>query len=533
MDNIWLLVKIQLLQLTGFNKARYANSKREKRKWTAIYCGSFFLIAYMLAVGFLYSYRMASMLEKSGSLDYLLGLMMAAASLMSCMVTLYKVNGMLFGFKDYDILMSLPIRTSSIVASRIVILYILNILFSLMVMVPAGLVYAVKALPGPSYYLIFTLTVLAIPIVPIIVATFIGYLTNIIVMHFKYANLLHLLVTFAVLIAFMAGMLSMFGGSGDLTERCIDLMGKMNTFYPLAHWYMEAVCQGSIPFFFLFVVSSMGIFIVFTFTVSKRYKQINTTLMAVQRKGQFLLGSQEASSPFVALYKKELKRYFSTNVYVLNTGFGIVLYTLLSVAVLFTGLDFLGEMVQVKHFAQYAIQFAPFISSVFIVLSCTTMCSLSLEGKNIWIIQTAPVSAQTVFLSKMAVNLTITVPAILCNNLLLLFVIKGPFLESLLLFAIPLTYAVWTALTGIVLNLAFPNFDWTSEMAVVKQSVASFLSIMLGLASVMLPIAIVLLVPSAERTITIILLWFALMLLSFFLFVFLRKKGEGRLMKIG
>jgi len=39
-------------------------------------------------------------------------------------------------------------------------------------------------------------------------------------------------------------------------------------------------------------------------------------------------------------------------------------------------------------------------------------------------------------------------------------------------------------------NLKFPNFDWTSEVTVIKQSAAVFIAVMVGLFAAALPLTI-------------------------------------------
>lgn len=51
----------------------------------------------------------------------------------------------------------------------------------------------------------------------------------------------------------------------------------------------------------------------------------------------------------------------------------------------------------------------------------------------------------------------------------------------LLLFVTPLAYACFTSVFGMWLNLKFPNYSWASEVTVVKQGAASFISIFFGM----------------------------------------------------
>ena len=70
---------------------------------------------------------------------------MLVGAIAGAVAAFLKTNGVLFGFKDYDLVMSLPVPTSSVVLSRIASLYAMSLLFGVLVMVPAFAVYASAA----------------------------------------------------------------------------------------------------------------------------------------------------------------------------------------------------------------------------------------------------------------------------------------------------------------------------------------------------------------------------------------------------
>ncbi|MBW4081450.1 hypothetical protein [Paenibacillus sp. S150] len=91
----------------------------------------------------------------------------------------------------------------------------------------------------------------------------------------------------------------------------------------------------------------------------------------------------EASSPFHALYKKELRRYFSSSVYVLNTGIGMILLLVMSISLLFVSPGKLGELAAIPQLSHGLGTLAPFLVSLFVTLSCTAPSSISLEGNHL------------------------------------------------------------------------------------------------------------------------------------------------------
>lgn len=55
--------------------------------------------------------------------------------------------------------------------------------------------------------------------------------------------------------------------------------------------------------------------------------------------------SLKSSTPLIALYKKDFKRYFASAVYVMNTGFGVVIMVLGAIALPFIDVNALiGEL---------------------------------------------------------------------------------------------------------------------------------------------------------------------------------------------
>lgn len=527
MSKIWYLLNVQLLQFFGINKAIHEKNPKQKRKWIAILIGVIIGIVYLFFVSFTYSNILASVFEKVDKMELLLTLMMAVSSFTTLVLTMYKANGILFGFKDYDLLMALPMKTSLVVASRVLLLYIMNGAISIMIMVPACIVYAMKVVPDITFYMLFIITLFFIPLVPIVVATCIGSVIMMISARFKYANLLNLVITFTLLVLLLGGLMNIGTGIGDITSNIsVGFVEKVYDIYPLTKMYSEVIRQNNFLYFISFIGISIVSFLLYTTIIGVKFKSINTNLMTKRRNGRFQMTKQTQSSPFIALYRKELKRYFTTSIYVLNTGIGIVFYTVLSFGFLFIRTDKILEMIKISQVSTDLNKLLPLVVSIFIVMTCTTMSSISLEGKNLWILQSSPITVPIICFSKIAVNLTITIPAIFVNNILILLVFQMSFIESLMLFVLPISYALYIAFMGIVVNLRFPNFDWMNEVTVVKQSVASLIAIIAGLISVIIPFAIIMTVTNINQTLFMVCCCLVLLILCMFMYGYMKKKGE-------
>ncbi|MDE5697144.1 MAG: hypothetical protein K2I96_07040, partial [Lachnospiraceae bacterium] len=86
-------------------------------------------------------------------------------------------------------------------------------------------------------------------------------------------------------------------------------------------------------------------------------------------------------------------------------------------------------------------QILPLVIAVFITMTSTASASLSLEGKNRWIMCSAPVRAIDIFNSKIAVNLTVICPFVLISAVLLGFKMGISLTQANLLCIVPTVYA--------------------------------------------------------------------------------------------
>ncbi len=525
MRELKLLLKVEFKHI--LNSLSFENIKKSKSKGKSIAFAVLivFSVTMLMFYAVMYSFMMGSAFEKINALELLPALMMSACCLTTLFTTIYKVKGTLFGFNDYDLLMSLPIKTSTVVFSRILILYSLNFFFCIFLMLPASGVYIYYARPELSFYAGFILTFLLIPMVPIVAASVIGIIIHLAAARFKHKNAVNLFVTLSVFVMVMFFSLNQKNFIVNMADIGQSLMNRINRYYPLAKMYTDGVCKSDIASLIAFIAVSVLVIAAFSFVVGKKFKALNALASAVRTVSDYKLSSLNVSSPFMALYKRELKRYFSSVIYVLNTGVGFLLFTMASAALIFTGKDNLEQISGIPGLADIIIKAGPIALSVFIVLSCTTACAVSLEGKNLWIIKSMPIEIKTIFLSKLAVNLTLSIPAILINSSVFSYIFHLGFGQAVLMYLVPAAYAVYTALMGLAVNLAYPNFTWSTEVTAIKQSAAVILAMIFGMLSVAVPLIVLFTFDSVNSKVLIYITFFMLVIINSVLYRYLMNKG--------
>lgn len=176
----------------------------------------------------------------------------------------------------------------------------------------------------------------------------------------------------------------------------------------------------------------------------------------------------------------------------MNTAVGMILLLLASIALLILGpakLEAALEMPGLENTLQTAL---PLAVLFFTGLSSTTSSSLSLEGVHLPFLKSLPVTPRQIFHSKLAVNLLVISPAAAVSAVLLGIAVRPGWAAGLLLFLLPQIHAVFTALFGLAANLLYPNFEWTSETQVIKQSAATMIAVLggMGLSAILLALTL-------------------------------------------
>ena len=523
MKKILSLFSVQFSAILGetLSFGRGKKKKTNKVDWAIIL---FFVGMSLLA--FFYCYSIGGFLLKFGAIEILPSMFMTITSLMLLLTTVFKVKGTIFGFGDYDLIMSLPVKTSAIVASRILLLYGVNLAFSFMVMLPMMIAYGLLARPEVSFYIVSFIALWFIPLVPILVASILGTITTFIAMKFRYSNLVNILLAFIFIILIMLAPLIFNGTEEELMQLGRDLTYQINSLYPLAKMYSQAVINGDIISLLVYAIISIGAFVIYSLVVGKVFKNINSLVMDSRQDSNYQLSEQLQMSPLKALFYKEIKRYFSSATYVMNTAFGVVLLTVGAIALLFVDLDVATEALGTSQIFK---EYVPIMITICVLLSSTTMSSISLEGKNLWIVKSLPVPVKTIFLSKIAVNIAILMPVIL-DVIILSIVFEFTITQGIIMFIMTIISICFISLLGLVINLCFPNLDWTTEVVAVKQSKATFITIFCAMAIVAVQIGIIALFNNFVWTYLI----FSLLLLvaNLILYKILIKYGRKRFMSL-
>jgi ABC-2 type transport system permease protein len=244
--------------------------------------------------------------------------------------------------------------------------------------------------------------------------------------------------------------------------------------------------------FLLFTLVSIAIFASAVWLAAGAFIRTNTTNPGSEaerpkrrlRAGAPVIGTRPVMQ---TLLMRELSRLTGSALYFVNSCFGLVIMVIGSIALPFVAPSQIEAMLEIPGFAEALSSYAPLVMGAVIATMGVTASSVSLEGRSLWLIRSAPLSERRILWSKVMLGTLIVVPAVLIACVPLWLSLKPSLGLGVLMVTEPITMALLMAEVGLILNLAFPKVDWITEVEVVKQSMAVLATLAAGAALAAVP----------------------------------------------
>ena len=481
---IRLLTKISLCNLFGLNEFRFTKDKKKKSR----YCLMGVMWLMLLAMLVFYVCAVSLGLLSMGAGELVPAVLTMCVAVVVFFFTMIKAGPELFDNRAYEKQIALPVETKAIIASRFFAMYLTNMLLGMLVMFPGMAVYGLMERPGITFYLYGLVGSLFLPLLPLLIASVAGALIAGISSRWKNRmgkNLVMIVLTMLLVCGVLAGSL----GMSQMEERDLEAMvlqlvpvlgERIKSTYPPAVWLSEAMTEGKVSRLFLFATLPLTGFLIFLEILRPFYGKVCKLLSAGTSKSKdgYVQKELRVSSPIRSMTERELRRYFSSVVYVTNTMVGEVMMVLLAGLVGVMGTEAVDAMLGMEGTVERAL---PVLLGMLPAMMPMTASAISMEGKQWWMMQTFPVSKRALRRSKMLANLLVVFPFYLVSELILLFAMKPDWVGAISILSVPAVYVIFSARVGLAINSRFPVFDWESETRVVKQSASVSLMILVGM----------------------------------------------------
>lgn len=494
----WLLAKNRLIEQFGLNVFRYEKDRRKRNSKIAVTVAIgmvlLMIIAYCGGMAYGYAYL--------GMTDLIPSIAIFISSLFTLTFSLFKSNGEFFNFRDYDLVMSLPIAVRTIISSRFLNMYIWNIFIAFLVMFPMGMIYLLFEKPDFITYFIWFVSIFLVSLIPTVIAASFGAVVTAIASKFRYTSAVATIISIGLVVVFMSLMMTAstadfgFGELVDSQSGTINtdafstlapfVSDKLNQLYLPTKLFKEAVVDGKFFSFLIFVIISIGLYFLFLQLLSIKYKQINTALSSHSSKGNYKIGVLRQSGTLLALYKKTLMRILKSTVAATNLLIGCVLAILLAISTLIIGPEKIVQSLGLAEYFPILKNVAGYVIAAMVSMTNTATISLALEGKNAWLIKSLPISPKTLYDSYLLTNLTFTIPTSIVCSLLFSISLTTSFIETILIVVTPISFLLFTAVGGGFIGNRMAYYDWQDETQLIKQSMMSLIGMLGGMMIIVL-----------------------------------------------
>lgn len=333
-SNLGTLLKAELnnhIRMNALLRERDLNKKNKSIALAAI-----LLILYLMLGG--YCFILANTFGKMNLSKVIPGYALSITSLITLFFTFTKTNGVLFGTKDYDMLMAFPIKSSTIITSKFLSMYILNLVFTLAVMIPMAIAYGMYNTVTPFSLLSWVLGSLLAPLFPMTIAAILGAIIIGIGSSFQHKVFVQMVLSIALVISLFTATYQIQKASAQDKEQLLSMLAdlgktisnQLHQIYPLSKWFDLAVNEKNLLSLALFIGISLVIYGSFALLTGHYYFKMNSMLNAHHTTSHYKIEKLKSRSMMYALIVKEWKRFTSSAVYMMNTGIGLLFALLFS-----------------------------------------------------------------------------------------------------------------------------------------------------------------------------------------------------------
>lgn len=530
MKKILSLLKTSLSYNMSLFNVKSKNSSKRTKKVLPIFIT--LLLAFMVWV---YANMLMESLVQQHLEFVLLTISVFLTAFLNIIEGIYKSSNLLFNCKDDDMLLSLPIKRSTVLFVRIFKFYVFELIYNLIVLLPVILVYIRYVNVGPSFYLITVLALLLLPIIPLVISCIIGGVIAGASSRFRFKNIAQIVVTMAFLCLVMYASYNLEDLMKNIAQNATSINDFITKLYYPAGAYLTLISDFNVLDLIVFILVHLGLLAFTVFILNLVYFKINTRIKSVKTKSssknkEYTIKSNNQT---IALIKKELRRFVTSPVFVINAAFGLVLFIVLCV---FLALKFDSAIKMIFNFSKQGNilkikEYIPLITFGLIcfgsLTSSITSSMISLEGKTFNILKSLPVTSYRIIFAKVLTAVLVIIPFILLGDIILFISLKFSVVEMIILLVSSIILPLVAELIGIIVNINHPKMDAENDTEVVKQSSSSMISVFAGFGMLGLTVlGIIGLVNFGLESYLILLIFLAIYsLICLLLLIYLKTKG--------
>lgn len=492
MNNLLTLIKIEVGRTFSNLFLNRKNNKRRASSLVYVFGLVGILIVAMIAF---YSFLFNKIyLDNNLSPAPTIVMFASLASILTFMSTIGQARGIYVG-DDYDLLTTLPIRKRDIIISKISVLFLLELSFSCLVLLPHAVVLGIMS-KDISLALITVLVALFTPIVPITIGCLLSLGLTMLTARFKFGNMIStILYTIFVIAIVIGGYL--FGRIGS-DQAGIDIFNNVNN---VTIWFNPSLlliklALSSSYLYLLVYAGSNALLMIITITVfALLFTKLHELVASGRMKTKYVRKELKIKNEFKTLFSLEMKRLTSSKMYLVNSAMGAVM----AIFAVVMGILSSKQVLDIPNAKDmYLLIITPASIAVMFLaigISNPSACSINMEGKTFWLSKVLPINLKKYMLAKLLITMVIFVPGTLIASTIIVIFFHESVIDIVMAYILPILFSFMMANVGLLSNVKHPTLKWKNEQEAVKNAKSVLFTMLWGFLY-MTVFAVILVVPT-------------------------------------
>lgn len=501
---LWTLYRTLLNNHYGFSAAKFYYIKKRQRTWEPLVIVAGLTPAVVMGIVFIWNLTEQLFIGGLAFGQPHLALLNGAllVSLAGLFFGFFSVLSAFYFSTDLEVLLPLPLKSWEILTAKFAVVLTGQYAINLLILLPLWLRYGLLAGVGLGYIVSAVVVFLALPVVPLVLASILAVLLMRLVNISRRKDRLALVGGFLlviVLVGFQFWLQSSLGGDDpelvmeQLLGRADGIIKAAGRVFPPSVWAAQAMAyahtwQGWLNLLYVAALSALALFLLYLLGEKVLLQGLLAGLEGSRGTGrarQVELAEERARAPLMTVASLEWKLFVRDPGFALNGLIGYVLLPAMALLPLF------GQKLQNNPFELLALdQLHPLVVAGGLALYFLFMTGMSMipattfsrEGRYLWIIRSLPLDIEQIIGAKVLGSQGVNTIGCLVGIIPVAY-LMGWGVGEVVLGAV-LGVLLASALAGflVLFDLRKPMLDWVNPLKAVKSNLNALVGMILGLA---------------------------------------------------
>ena len=502
MTGFFPLLRLQLLSRYADFKPRNLTAEFKNNRGRSVMrvIGIVVLVVYLGVFLYFMEKTMLDVLIQMGMPDMLLSMAVTLSMMGTLIMSFFFIMSSLYFGRDAAFIAALPVRSRTVLAAKLCQVWISEVGFSLLIVLPAAILYGIKVGVDPLFYLRALLVALCAPVLPIVIVAFVSTLLIRLSSLWKHRDAIATVSGILFLALYMYAAFNMGAISGSENSEAADMIAKfmqsnyarvdaITRAFPPAGWGAKGIL-GDWGMLLLFLAVSAATMALAVCVIGFWYRNLSLlqseTPTATSKKGGTKSASFSGGSAFKALCQREIRQLVRVPSYATNsfpTAFMPVFMVVMMYLVFIRSMNNEGGSMtellsQINMDWLLPILFA--VMAYMAGLNPALSTAVSREGKGHDFMNALPVSTKTIILSKLTVGYALSVAGVLLAAVAMAIILPQAALHAALAFVLCALYTYATSCLCLARDIKHPKLDWVTEQEAIKQNFGAAIGMFLG-----------------------------------------------------